>query len=159
MLRRTKENFFSLFVVFIITVLFIYYSLKLEFFESKIMPIFIGIITIVLLVIAFYNEYTKIGCVTLSEDEDSSDDITLNDINTIKCILPLFLLVVLIYTVGFYASTFIFTLLYMKIFGSSIISSILISAVATIFIYVVFPILLETPLYTGLLMQYFNLPF
>lgn len=47
----------------------------------------------------------------------------------------------------------------MKISGSSIYSSIIISILCTAFIYVAFPILLETPLYTGLLMQHFNLPF
>ena len=123
------------------------------------MPIFIGIITVVLLAIAFYNEYTKMDCATLSEDDNSSDDIAANDMNTVKCILPLFILVALIYIFGFYASTLIFTFFYMKFFGSSWISSILISGAATAFIYVVFPILLETPLYTGLLMQHFNLPF
>ena len=159
MLRRTRENFFSLIVIFIITTMFLYYSLQLEFFESKIMPIFIGVITIILLIISLYNEYTKMGCETLSEDNNSSEDISANDIKTIKCILPLFVLVALIYIVGFYASTLIFTFLYMKLSGSSLVSSILVSGAGTIFIYVVFPILLETPLYTGLLMQYFSLPF
>lgn len=159
MLRRTRENFFSLGVIFIITLIFLYYASQLEFFESKIMPIFIGIITMILLVMAFYNEYTKTGCRTLSEDENSTEDIGAHDMKTLKCILPLFILVGLIYVFGFYASSFIFTFFYMKISGSSLRSSAVISTLCTAFIYAAFPILLETPLYTGLLMQHFNLPF
>lgn len=159
MLRRTRENFFSLGIILIITLVFLYYASQLDFFESKIMPIFIGIIMMILLVMAFYNEYTKTGCLTLSEDENSTDDICDHDMKTMKCILPIFILVGLIYIFGFYASTFIFIFSYMKISGSSIYSSVIISILCTAFIYVAFPILLETPLYTGLLMQHFNLPF
>ena len=61
MLRRTRENFFSLGIILIITLVFLYYASQLDFFESKIMPIFIGIIMMILLVMAFYNEYTKTG--------------------------------------------------------------------------------------------------
>lgn len=159
MLRRTKENFLSLSVILIITLLFLYSSIQLEFFESKIMPIFIGGMMLILLMLAFYNEYTKIGCLTLSEDENSSKDIAANDIKTLKCILPLFLLVGLIYVFGFYAATLIFIFAYMKLSGSTLFSTVVISVLGTTFIYVMFPLLLETPLYTGLLMQHVNLPF
>ena len=159
MLRRTKENFLSLSVILIITLLFLYSSIQLEFFESKIMPIFIGGMMLILLMLAFYNEYTKIGCLTLSEDENSSEDIAANDIKTLKCILPLFLLVGLIYVFGFYAATLIFIFAYMKLSGSTLFSTVVISVLGTTFIYVMFPLLLETPLYTGLLMQHVNLPF
>ncbi len=157
MLRRTKENFFSLGIILIITLLFMYSAIQLEFFESKIMPIFIGSMTIILLCLACYNEYTKIGCYTLSEDENSKKDISANDIKTLKCILPLFILTFLIYILGFYVATPIFLFAYMKISGSSLLSATIISVLAGLFIYIVFPILLETPLYTGILIQNFNI--
>lgn len=159
MLRRTKENFVSLGVILVITVLFLYASLHLEFFESKIMPLFIGGITLLLLMLAFFQEYTKIGCDALSEDEHSSKDIRAHDRHTLKCVLPLFILVALIYVLGFYAATLIFVFAYMKVSGSSVLGSVLISVLGAVFLYGVFVLLLETPLYTGLLMEYGNMTF
>ena len=159
MLRRTKENFFSLGIISLITLAFLYHALQLEFFESKIMPICIGTITMLLLAMAFYHEYTKTRCQTLSEDENSTEDIGAHDMKTLKCVLPLFGLAALIYVFGFYAAALLFIFFYMKISGSSLHSSVIISTLCTTFIYAAFPILLETPLYTGVLLQHFNLPF
>lgn len=159
MLRRTKENFLSLGVILGITLLFLYSTLHLEFFESKIMPLFIASLTLILLALAFVHEYGKIGCVTLSEDENSPADVAHHDRKMVKCLLPLFVLVALIFVFGFYVSTFVFLFAYMKVSGSALSSTVLVSSLGSAFIYGVFPLLLETPLYTGMLAHHLHLAF
>lgn len=148
MLKR-KENILSLVLVLMFGLAVIGLSLRLEYAESRIMPLFIGTVLTVLVCAALFMELARRGGAEeteLSESREEEQDASRLPI----CLAWLAGYAAGIWLLGFYAASFLFVLAYIRVNCGRRIEAVICAALCSAAL-VVFPLLLEIDLYTGAL--------
>ncbi len=150
----------SLIVVIAVMLIAIGSSLSLEFFASKLLPILIGTVVLILALIALVveiKEAPRLGA-PASGGETEFEGGTAAEVRIFLAMAAwIFGLALSIYLVGFIISAFLFVGAYMKRHGSSWFSVILTAGLFTGVIHVVFNLALKTDLYNGQLPLWLDL--
>ncbi len=155
MLKR-KENIVSLILVLAFSLVVIAMSLSLEYAESRIMPLFIGTVLTALVCVALFMELTRRGRTAGSETASGSGaEAAGSDGEPDESRLPICLAWLAgyaagIWLLGFYAASFLFVLAYIRVNCGRWTEAVICAALCSAAL-VVFPLLFEIDLYTGVL--------
>lgn len=153
MLKR-KENILSLILVLIFGLAVIGMSLGLEYAESRIMPLFIGTVLTVLVCAALFRELRR-GPEQNTETAGSGTEAGESGAEPDASRLPVCLAWLAgyaagIWLLGFYAASFLFVLSYIRVNCGRWTEAVICSALCSAAL-VVFPLLFDIDLYTGML--------
>ena len=155
MLKR-KENIVSLMLVLAFSLVVLAMSLGLEYAESRIMPLLIGTLLTALVCTALFMELTRrgrtedsktaAGSGTEAEESGGEPD----ESRLPVCLAWLAGYAAGIWLLGFYASSFLFVLAYIRVNCGRWTEAVICAALCSAAL-VVFPLLFEIDLYAGVL--------
>ena len=159
-MRKLSGSSYSLILVIVVMLAFIGLSLKLEYFASKLLPLLMGSIVLLLAIIALAREI-KAGH-SLEEATVTTSETGVGEKNGAEVgkysgiaawIISFFLS---IYVLGFMITTLLFVGAYMKRHGSKWPSTVITAGIFTGIIYAVFDLAFKAELYKGQLLMWLD---
>jgi|TARA_B100000315_G_scaffold217695_1_gene218487 hypothetical protein len=142
----------SLIVIIILMLIAVVSSMNLEFFASKLLPVLISTVILILAVIALVLEIKagrRLGAPASGGETEVEGGTGAEAMIFLGMAAWIFGLALSIYLVGFMISIFLFVGAYMKRHGSNWFSVIITAGIFTGVIHVVFDLALKTDLYKG----------
>ena len=159
-MRKLRGSSYSLILVIVVMLAFIGLSLRLVYFASKLLPLLMGGIVLLLAVIALAREI-KAGH-SLEEATVTTSETGVGEKNSAEAgkysgiaawIIGFFLS---IYVVGFMIATLLFVGAYMKRHGSKWPATVITAVIFTGIIYAVFNLAFKADLYKGQLLMWLD---
>ena len=159
-MRKLRGSSYSLILVMVVMLAFIGLSLRLVYFASKLLPLLIGSIVLVLAAIALAREIKaghslEEGIATTNETgvgEKTSAEVGKYS-GIAAWIIGFFLS---IYVLGFIIATLLFVGVYMKRHGSKWPETVITAVIFTGIIYAVFDLAFKAELYKGQLLMWLD---
>ena len=151
-MRTSRASLYSLLVIIALMLAVLGMSLKLEYFASRLLPMVIGSMVLVLACIELVREIKAEYRLKSAVDADKGRIEEQDGIKTSKYARYVTWLVgfsLAIYLVGFIISIALFVGAYMKRHGATWFSTITTAVIYTIIIYAVFNLALQVDLYKG----------
>ena len=155
---KLKPSSYALIAIIIIALAFIISSLRLEYFESKLLPLLFGGAVLILAAVELVQELgarAKVGSqVTAGEEGDATGEAVVGARNYLIAggwIVGFFLGILMF---GFVIGIFLFVFSYMKTHGTRWVVAALFAVVSTAVLYGGFDYLLGVDLYPGLVFRW-----
>jgi len=149
---RMTGNIWSLIVIMAIAILMVFSVINLAFYASKILPIMISAIVLLLSLVTLIMEVRESA---VSKGDAAGRQSKPEEVVELKKYVPITLSLLSyflgIYIVGFVVATPLFLAGYMKVCGSTWRGTIITTVVFTVLFYALFIYLLQVNLYQGLL--------
>ncbi len=151
---KIRGSSWVLIVIMVVMLVVIISSLRMEYFESKLLPIIIGSVVFVLAAIALWRELLAGGKsrATVTGGETTREEETgvgwLRYLLAGAWVVGFFLA---IYLLGFIIAIPLFILSYMKSHGTGWLTTIIFTILTPVLIYGIFELALKVDLYPGLL--------
>lgn len=157
-MRKLRGSSYSLIFVIVVMLAIIGLSLRLEYFASKLLPLLIGSIVLVLAVIALAREMKaghSLEEVTTTNVEMVAGEKTSAEVRKYSSIAAWIIAFSLsIYVVGFIIATLLFVGAYMKRQGSKWLETVISAVIFTGIIYALFDLVFMAELYKGKLLMW-----
>ena len=153
MLKKMTGTLWAYIVILLFTGQIFYQSCQLHYFSSKVIPIIICILVFLLTLLGIAVEVRSIAkgirVKVVAADEELGEMAEKTQRGLFECTAVVFIFVFLILAVGFLVAVPLFIIGYIKRNGGKLSTAIISAVLMTLFVHVMFNMVLEADLYHG----------
>ena len=156
MLKKLNGVIYAYIFIIVFVLVIFYQTLYLYYFTSKIIPFILCALVFILTIIGIIMEVLKINQKPrVTEEKGNAVPESKTQRGMLECTIPVFIMALLIYGLGFLIAIPLFILVYIRYNGGRWLEAISTAILTTGAVYVVFNLVLKTDLYPGKLFLYF----